>query len=121
MSRLENETAITFNEEEPHAVVWSASPLFQRHMQRTGVEPYKIDARVDSQSCWYRVPKEWVRVRPPRKVQLTDEQRAEMGERLRQNIRRQSENAHFPPDSPTRTRDSAPISDFVASRVSFED
>lgn len=79
--RIERETTITFNEEEEHALVWSASPGFQARMKRHGVEPYQVGKRTDVDSHWYRVPKTWVKVSPPRHRELTEAQREELRER----------------------------------------
>lgn len=81
--RIERETTVSYNEEESVALVWSASPVFQRKMAKRGVEPYQRDDREDVAGLWYRVPKRWVKVSPPRNMQLSDEQRAKMGERLK--------------------------------------
>lgn len=78
---IERETVISWNEEEPDAHVWSASPLFQRKMERMGLEPYKTDLRGEAgiiESRYYRVPKRLVGVRLMRKMpNLTEEQRLE--------------------------------------------
>ena len=37
-------------------------------------------------SVYYRIPWKWFTIRPPRKLNLTDEQRQTLGERLRKNI-----------------------------------
>ena|SRR5213593_1013839 len=86
MSRIpvEQETSIVFNEAEEHALVWSASARFQRKMARLGVEPYQATP----DGCWYRVLKTWITVRPPTHRQLSDEQRAAMSQRARQNLTR---------------------------------
>jgi hypothetical protein len=77
--RQERETTIAFNEEDADALVWSASPIFQRKMERLGIAYYKSSegegAGVD-ESRYYRVPKKLVSVRQPRKLpELTEEQR----------------------------------------------
>ena len=86
MSRIaeERETVITFNDEQGEALVWSASPAFHRKMVRLGVEPYKTA----DDGHWYKVPKTWIKVRPPTHRQLSDEQRAALSERARQNLAR---------------------------------
>lgn len=43
--RIEMETTIVFNQEEDVAMVWSASPIFQRKMERIGIEHYKAGKR----------------------------------------------------------------------------
>jgi hypothetical protein len=71
--KCEQETTITFNEAEADMLVWSASPRFQMGMEQLGIEPFKIDqghigADGSGASCWYRIPKKWLRIRPRRKV-----------------------------------------------------
>ena len=74
MARIlsEQETTLTFNEDEAHVLVWSASPRFHREMEKLSIEPYKVDPRRRSgneseESRWYRIPK-CLRIRPRRKV-----------------------------------------------------
>ena len=71
--RSEPETTTTFNEADADALVWSASPRVHRRMEKRGSAPYKIEkgspgAEESEQSRWYRIPKEWLPIRPPRKV-----------------------------------------------------
>lgn len=63
-TRFDRATIITFNEEQDHALVWSCSALFLKHMKRRGFEPYKTDLAADGTlSCLYRVPKKLISVR----------------------------------------------------------
>jgi hypothetical protein len=86
--KLEQETTITFNEAEDHVLVYSASPRFQRKMAQQGIEPYKQDYGAnhseDEKSCRYRVPKEWIRVSPPRTVRLSPESLKNLTRRVQQ-------------------------------------
>lgn len=85
--REERETTISFNEEADLALVWSASPKFQRRMARLGIEPYSKKPMLEEGgkvSCYYNVPKSYVRIQQPRKkLNLTDEQRKARGEAMR--------------------------------------
>ena len=82
--QLEQETTITYNAAEDHALVWSTDPTFERKMTKLGVQPIQVGKRSNGQkSCWYRVPKTWIRVKPPTVQHLTDEQRQERIERGR--------------------------------------
>lgn len=77
--RIERETTVCYNEEEDNALIWSASPVFQRKMERLGVEHCKSASRPEAgveESRCYRVPKGWVKIRPARV--LTDEQRTKL-------------------------------------------
>lgn len=85
--RLERETTIVFNEAEDLASVWSASPVFQRRMARLGVQPSESAARERGiVSCWYNVPRSWIRIRPPIQRQLTEEMRLKMAETARRTF-----------------------------------
>ena len=82
--KLERETTIVFNEAEDEAMVWSASPSFHRKMQKLAIEPYKTATRErGEQSCWYHIPRVWVRISRPIQRQLTEEQRQKMAETAR--------------------------------------
>ena len=84
MSRIaqERETTITFNDEESDALIWSASTTFQRRMAKLNIEPF----RVTEDSSYYKVPKKYVKVSRPRKMQqLSNEQRKAIGRRLHKN------------------------------------
>ena len=87
--KIERETTIVFNEAEDAAMIWSASPRFQRAMGKIGVEPYKTAGRErGEQSCWYKVPREWIHVRKPKQRQLSPEQRQNMADRARSMFRK---------------------------------
>ena len=84
----ERGTTIIFNEGESVAMVWSASPVFQRKMASLGVDPYRQEARAkgkrEEKSYWYMVPKRWVKISPPRRSSpLAPEQRKQLAERMR--------------------------------------
>lgn len=57
---IERETSLVYNEEE--ALLWSASSIFWRKMEKLDVVP--INQTEHSRS--YRVPKRWVVVRKPK-------------------------------------------------------
>jgi hypothetical protein len=81
--KLEQETTITFNEAEGQVLVYSASPRFQRKMTQQGIEPYDqaygTNHSEDDKSCWYRSPKAWIRVSPPREVAFCPRRQGEKG------------------------------------------
>lgn len=82
--KLEQETTIVYNEAEPDAMLWSASASFQRRMAKLGIMPYKTAPRErGAQSAWYRVPRQWIKVKPPIAKQLTEEQRQKMRDTAR--------------------------------------
>jgi len=71
----EQETVITVNAGEEYALIWSSELTFQHWMERLGVTPYHqalgANENPEEQSCWYRVPKVWVKVTPPRHVDIS--------------------------------------------------
>jgi hypothetical protein len=78
--RSEQATTITFNEADADALVWSASPRFHRHMEKLGIEPYRIDrgrpgAEETEQSHWYRIPKERICIKLRREVSKAERAR----------------------------------------------
>lgn len=77
-TKSELETVIRWDEETEQAVIWSASSRFHRYMARRGITAYREDKRGGR---FYRVPKSWVTVRPPRQVST------ETKARLAQNAR----------------------------------
>lgn len=79
--RIERETTIAYNEEEDFAFVWSSSPVFQRKMERLGIEPQKTSKRMDVEPAYYRVPKSWVKIRKP--ALFTEETRQRRSERAK--------------------------------------
>lgn len=88
--KIEQETSIVFNATEDSALVWSASPVFLKRMEKLGVEPYQVGRRGEhGESRAYRVPKKWVKVHPPRQPrQLSPEQLARARENARFHLRR---------------------------------
>lgn len=83
----DDDSTFRLNEEEATAEIWSASPAFQRRMAKLGVEAHKTDRRGKTQSCWYKIPKAWIRIRKPTQYDLTPAQRAERAARAKNNFR----------------------------------
>ena len=82
--KLERETTLTFNEQEPDAFVWSASKPFIRKMAKRGYLPTKSEEDGKGHlSYWYKIPKTAIVISKPRmKVTLSEERRV----RLRENL-----------------------------------
>lgn len=85
-SRLEQETIINFNEEEKEASVYTFNRALQRKLSRLAEEHPDECRRAKTwqpgESVEYIVPKKWIKVSPPKKVNYTDEQKAALAERL---------------------------------------
>jgi len=52
-TKLEQETIIIWNEEEPEATVYTASPLVKARLGKVGLKPVKEQG----EGAWYRVPR----------------------------------------------------------------
>lgn len=88
-SRLEQETIVNFNEEEAEARVYTFNKSLQTRLQKLTVER-PDECRLDPDqrltgngAAAFIVPKRWVKVAPPRKVTMTEEQAVASRERMR--------------------------------------
>jgi len=86
-SKLETETVITYNDAEDEAGVYTGNRALLNRL-RSLAEQYPDECRLEHESrggdfADYIVPKKWIKVSPPRKVILSDEQRAQIAERLK--------------------------------------
>ena len=84
---IERETIINFNDAEPDALIWSASPIFWRRIEKLGVSAY--DSNSHSRS--YRIPKGWVKIRKPALVSEETRQKRSEQARIRFGKDRSSE------------------------------
>ena len=91
MPNIENETTIQMTEGEKTARVWSCQTGFHAKMKRLGIAPQrKAERNGASFSAWYEVPVSWVKIRPPKRMNFTDEQRKALGDRLQRRVLGQS-------------------------------
>lgn len=74
----ERETIIRFSPREPLAVVSTDDPAMIRRLKKLNIA---------AQEGTFHVPKTWVKLSPPRKLSLTEEQREHRRAILVQNIR----------------------------------
>ena len=86
-SKLKTETVITYNDAENEAGIYTGNRALLNKL-RSLAEQYPNECRLEHESrggdfADYIVPKKWVKVSPPRKVNLSDEQRAQIAERLK--------------------------------------
>ena len=90
LSRLEQETIINFNEEEKTANIYTHNKsLISRLEKLCADRPDECIPGYNQNAPRGRsfdVPKKWVKVSPPIKRQLTDEQRAELSHKMK-NLR----------------------------------
>lgn len=85
LSRYEKETIINFNEADGFAIVYTYNVKLLK--QLSGLESRSPDCRVITSGedfCEYKVPKSWIKIRPPR--QYSEEQKAIMAERAKKNF-----------------------------------
>ncbi len=85
LSKYETETVIRFNDEDGSAIVYTCHRRVMTAMEKRGVMPakeHKHNGRVFARE--YLVPKEWIKINPPRKV--SDKQREEMRRRIMSRI-----------------------------------
>ena len=83
ISNYERETIINYNNEDATATVYTYHKALQNKLNKlVGTNPNISIVRQDDESVTYVVPKKWIKVQPPRQINYTDEQRAEMAARL---------------------------------------
>ena len=68
LSKIEQETIISFNEGEETADVYTHNPRLKRRlMELHQQKPNDVDLRrADANSATYIIPKAWIRINPPR-------------------------------------------------------
>ena len=83
LSNYEKETEILYNQEEGTALVATWHKALINKLRKLAAERDDITCKRDEDEyAEYIIPKTWVKISPPPKRNLTDEQRAAMAERL---------------------------------------
>lgn len=88
LSRLEQETCITFNRAEDTAWLFTHEPRLWRLMADRGIRPVRedvLEGRIVARA--YLVPKSWIRVRPSRKATPAQRAAAQKATRARMAAR----------------------------------
>lgn len=86
LSRYEQETIITFNAGEKTANIYSSDPVWAKKIQKIkGSRKYSVGYEVD-------VPKNWIKVAPPR--QYSEETKKKMAENLRKARQKKSSSSN---------------------------
>lgn len=81
---LERETIINYNNEEDAAHIYTWNKTLIKKLSALLSERQDITCKYSDEECaTFIVPKTWVKVSPPRKVNLSEEQKAEAAERMR--------------------------------------
>ena len=93
LRKCEQEVVINFNAEDNTATIYSSNPVWIRKMDKLveqNPEQFKMCRQETVKgkvvSKFYELPKEFVSIRSKKRTcNLTEEQRAEMSERMKQN------------------------------------
>lgn len=88
LSRYEQETIISYNEEEQTASVYTFNGPLRRKLEKLAEERPEECRLQEARSCGsveFIVPKKWIKVKPPTVLSLTDEQREELRQRGKRN------------------------------------
>ena len=81
---IERETIINYNNEEDTANVYTWNKSLIKKLSALLFDDHDIQCKYADEECaTFVVPKSWVKVSPPRKVNLSEEQKAERAERMR--------------------------------------
>lgn len=82
----EKETIINYNQAESEASVWTFDPKVIRTLRKMAEErpdECKVVKEGPEESVEFSVPKKWVKVKPPKKMELSEERKAQMAEHLK--------------------------------------
>lgn len=83
LTSYERETIINFNEEEKVASVYTYNKSLRNKLNKLlGVNQDIHIIRSSDEMSEFEVPKSWIKVSPPKQVNLSDEQRAAIAARL---------------------------------------
>lgn len=83
LTSYERETIINFNEEEKVASVYTYNKSLRNKLNKLlGVNQDIHLIRSSDEMSEFEVPKSWIKVSPPKQVNLSDEQRAAIAARL---------------------------------------
>lgn len=79
---IEQETSITIDPLTKRAAIYSCVPTMMKKMDTWMNHPDAITEIDDANGIMISVPMGWIKIRPPTKRQLSDEQRAALAERM---------------------------------------
>ena len=89
ITRYEQETIINFNEEEESVSIYTASPKWKRYFIKLGFKLEKTTREIGNtkEISWsFIIPKNIFHVGKKRKIKLSDIKRAELRQRMIENI-----------------------------------
>ena len=88
ITRTEQETIINFNEQEKFADVYTHNSKLKHRLEGLATKNSSkvVLRRTDGKSATFSVPKEWIRINPPRTVNLSAERREALAARAAANF-----------------------------------
>lgn len=78
-TRYEQETSITFNNEQAEAILWTCQPVMLRKFAKLGIKWM----RDDGEGKAFKIPKNWVKISVRKPKNLSDEQRKALSDRMK--------------------------------------
>lgn len=80
MTKNERETTICWTEADDEAILWTNQSPMKNKLRKLGVECYR---KTSDEGGFYKIPIDWIAVRPKKKINMTDEKRAALQDRCR--------------------------------------
>jgi len=83
LTAYERETTIRLGDDSDHASIWTCQPKIARRLQKRGVKPTEVRKQEGREIAWrFLVPAKWVKISPPRRVVMSDQDRQARTDRL---------------------------------------
>ena len=83
LTSYERETVIRIGDDTDQASVWTCQPKIARRLQKRGVKPTEVSKQDGREVAWrFLVPARWVKISPPRRVMMSDQDRQARVDRL---------------------------------------
>ncbi len=88
LSKYEKETVINFNEEEESANVYTYNKALIKKLDKLcGNSAAEVIRQCSTGSKTYNIPKNWVKIAPPKKIKVSEERRKALIETAKANFR----------------------------------
>lgn len=83
LTAYERETVIRLGDDTDQASVWTCQSKIARRLQKRGVKPSEVRKQAGREIAWrFIIPAKWVKLSPPRKVLISEEERALRAQRM---------------------------------------
>ena len=83
LTSYERETVIRIGDDTDQASIWTCQPKIARRLQKRGVKPTEVSKQDGREVAWrFLVPARWVKISPPRRVMMSDQDRQARVDRL---------------------------------------